>query len=423
MLDDFAAAIDAQFPDNPEVAAGLHTTIGEAYWNMQQDDKAKTQLTRALELRAAAYGTKSANYAEGLENYAATPNRYWADPELEKRVSYLHRALAIYHDHGIRGYPVIHALWALQMIFDVESKDDEIQGLVTAAQAEAHQSPGTNYWELPAMNTGLIASKISEQKYSEAETIALATIAENDRLFGPNYFQTAWAYFQLNRALLPQSKHAEALKAAKQAVAIMRKRISPDQVWYGMQLRRVFDTLVAASSARALTNLFSSADQLGQLEALFQERLGTKPLSPKDSDDPANVAMQAVPQFPSFYLELASELTAAGNTNEAAECRRKATALIEQLETQSRTNAGALDTSAAAYAQAGQFDKAVATQKEAIALLPNGQTNKFFALCPPLYQSSIPYRGHGLLAENALSLLQAGKFAESRDHTRLPALS
>ncbi|HEX5398214.1 MAG TPA: serine/threonine-protein kinase, partial [Verrucomicrobiae bacterium] len=31
MLDDFSKAIDAQFPDNPEVAAELHTTIGKAY--------------------------------------------------------------------------------------------------------------------------------------------------------------------------------------------------------------------------------------------------------------------------------------------------------------------------------------------------------------------------------------------------------
>jgi hypothetical protein len=150
-------------------------------------------------------------------------------------------------------------------------------------------------------------------------------------LFGLNYIQTAWAYFHLNRALLGHSKYAEALEAARQAVAIMRKRISPDPSWYGQQLRRVLDTLVAASSARALTNLFLSADQLEPLEALFQERLGSKPLSTQDGDDPANLAMQAVPQFPSFYLALASELTAAGRTNAAAEGRRQAGTLRELL--------------------------------------------------------------------------------------------
>ena len=35
-----------------------------------------------------------------------------------------------------------------------------------------------------------------------------------------------------------------------------------------------------------------------------------------------------------------------------------------------------------------------------------------------LYQSSTPYRDHGALAENALSLLQAGKFAEAEPVAR-----
>jgi serine/threonine protein kinase len=344
MLDDFAAAIDTQFPDNPDVAAGLHTTIGKAFWNMQQGNKAKIQMARALELRAAAAGTKSANYADSLVDYAETPSINASAAEMEECEAYLNKALAIYHERGIKGQRVIHALWALQMIFDKEGKRNQIEALVTEAKAEASQSPGTNYWELAAMNTGLVNAKADEGKYAESVTIARETIAENDRLFGPDYIQTAWTYYALTYALLPQSKYPEALESAQQAFAIMRKRISPDQEWYGRYLIALFDPLIAARSARAMTNLFSSADQLEKLESLFQERLGTKPLLPDDGSDPVNVAKRAVPQFPALYLELASELTAAGSTNQAAECRRKANALIEQLQTQSRTNAGVLDT-------------------------------------------------------------------------------
>ena len=315
-------------------------------------------------------------------------------------------------------------------------------------------------------------------------------------MFGTNYSQTAWAYYMLSGALRNQSKYAEALDAAKHAVAILQKRISPDQAWYGQQLAAVLDTLTAARSARVLTNLFSSAGQLEQLEPLFLDRLGFQPLLPDTWDDPVNVAMQAVPQFPGLYLELADEMSAAGRTNAAAECRRKAATFYERLETlksgdpdllarlyldriqslmqqgdfgeanklrekllalqqlnasslnevawtlatspypglrdgsnavvfaekavaaTSRTNAGVLDTLAAAYAENGQFNQAVATEREVIQLLPAGNTNQYYAQCLSLYESSIPYRDTGALAENVLALLQAGKFAEAEPPAR-----
>jgi hypothetical protein len=267
-------------------------------------------------------------------------------------------------------------------------------------------------------------------------------------------------------------------------------------VWYGCQLDGLLNILTAARSAWALTNLFSSADQLDKLETLFQERLGSKPLAPQNQDDPANVAMRAVPQFPALYFELASELSAAGSTNAAAECRRKAVTLPEQMQTQyagnpglltqlylnliqsfmaqswfdeakayreklfalkpldasslnnvawtlatsaepgmrdgsnaivfaeqavavtSRTNAGILDTLAAAYAEAGQFTNAVLIEHEAMSLLTNSDQKYVFARHRSLYQSSIPYRDDGLLAQVVMTLLHAGKYAEAEPEAR-----
>ena len=372
MLDDFAPTIDTLFSDNPEVAAELHTTIGKAYWSTQQGDKAKTQVMQALELRAAVYGTNNENYADSLVDCGATAGVIVTAADLEECEGYLRNALAIYHARGIKGYRIIHALWALQMIFNRESKLDEIEGLVVAAQAEARQSPGTNYWEVLGMNTGLVRAKTQQGKYAEAETIARETMADYTRLFGPDYIQSAWVGMDLVGSLLAQSKYAEALEVATQSVAIMRKRVSPDQSWYGFSLSSVFSALDAASSARSLTNLFSSADQLGKLELLFHERLGSKPLLPDDSDDPANVAMQDVPQFPALYFELANELTAAGRTDEAAECRQKAATLFKQLETQ---NAGNPDLLAGLYLngiqlvmEQGELDQANTYRQKLLAL-------------------------------------------------------
>jgi dsDNA-binding SOS-regulon protein len=51
-----------------------------------------------------------------------------------------------------------------------------------------------------------------------------------------------------------------------------------------------------------------------------------------------------------------------------------------------------LDTLAAAYAEAGQFDKAVAAQQEAMGLLKTEQEKKDYATRLKHYQAHSPYR-------------------------------
>ena len=57
-----------------------------------------------------------------------------------------------------------------------------------------------------------------------------------------------------------------------------------------------------------------------------------------------------------------------------------------------KKNASLLDTLAAAYAEAGRYDQAVATQKEAIALLPIENQNNEYAARLKLYEAKTPYR-------------------------------
>jgi serine/threonine protein kinase len=84
----------------------------------------------------------------------------------------------------------------------------------------------------------------------------------------------------------------------------------------------------------------------------------------------------------------------------------------------SRTNAMYLDTLAAAYAAARQFDQAVSIQTEAIALLRNEEQRKDYASRLRLFESKVPYRDAGVLASRASALLAAGKFAESEPLAR-----
>jgi len=66
----------------------------------------------------------------------------------------------------------------------------------------------------------------------------------------------------------------------------------------------------------------------------------------------------------------------------------------QAVEKTDRKNPMILDTLAAAYAEAGQFDQAVNAQKEAMVLLQDEEQKKDFATRLKLYESSTPYREH-----------------------------
>jgi len=163
-------------------------------------------------------------------------------------------------------------------------------------------------------------------------------------------------------------------RAQKQALAILRKRVVPDHRWVGRFLSPVSTTLAAARRARALAGIFDSAGQLAEWETMFRERLGAKPRRPDDFYDPALVAPSGLAQFPALYLELASELAAAGNTNEAAACRQKSLALLEEIQT---AQAGSPDlltriyfSAARSLREVGQPDAARGFLTKLIALEP-----------------------------------------------------
>jgi eukaryotic-like serine/threonine-protein kinase len=83
-----------------------------------------------------------------------------------------------------------------------------------------------------------------------------------------------------------------------------------------------------------------------------------------------------------------------------------------------RRNASYLDTLAAAYAETGQFAKAISIQKEAIALSQGEQGNRVLASRLKLYENNSPYRDHGALAELTKDRLRDGKFAEAEGPAR-----
>jgi serine/threonine protein kinase len=83
-----------------------------------------------------------------------------------------------------------------------------------------------------------------------------------------------------------------------------------------------------------------------------------------------------------------------------------------------RKNTSYLDTLAAAYAETGQFAKAVTIQQEAIALSQGEDEKKDLASRLKLYESHSPFREDGALAMLANARLSEGKFAEAEGPAR-----
>ncbi|HEX4120922.1 MAG TPA: tetratricopeptide repeat protein [Verrucomicrobiae bacterium] len=78
-----------------------------------------------------------------------------------------------------------------------------------------------------------------------------------------------------------------------------------------------------------------------------------------------------------------------------------------------RKNASYLDTLAAAYAETGQFAKAISIQQESIALPHSEDEKKDLASRLKLYESNCPFRDSGALAMLAMARLRDGKFIEA----------
>jgi len=100
------------------------------------------------------------------------------------------------------------------------------------------------------------------------------------------------------------------------------------------------------------------------------------------------------PEHPDTLKDL-NDIAWTSATSDAVEIRNGTNALKfaeEAVAATHRTNAGFLDTLAAAYAETQQFDKAAAVQQEAIGLLQSEHEKKDYASRLQLYQAHKPYR-------------------------------
>jgi tetratricopeptide (TPR) repeat protein len=129
--------------------------------------------------------------------------------------------------------------------------------------------------------------------------------------------------------------------------------------------------------------------------ALFYDAAGRREESLKIKEQVLALDRKALGSQHPATLQAMNDLAWIQATSEAAEIRNGTNAVLlaeEAVVATHRKNPGFLDTLAASYAEARQFDKAAAAQLEAIGLAKSDEEKKDYESRLKLYQAKNPYR-------------------------------
>ena len=129
--------------------------------------------------------------------------------------------------------------------------------------------------------------------------------------------------------------------------------------------------------------------------ALFYEAAGRLDNSLKLKEQALALARKMFGSQHPGTLQAMNDLAWMQAPSEAADIRNGMNAVLlaeEAVAATHRKNPGFLDTLAASYAEARQFDKAAAAQLEAIGLAKSDEEKKDYASRLKLYQAKNPYR-------------------------------
>ena len=355
---------------------GLLKSLGDHLRKAGKHDRAEVAAKDLLNLETKIHGRESTNAANAMYGVILELNSQGKSVEAE---TFAREARAMQKKLKVNDRSVSAVLETLAGSLQAQGKLVEAEACYREAFTNAMTSPETEYWA----RRGFGRLLMKQGRFAEAEAQHRATVELwSKQLFIPANW--SWAVDALADCLKAQGKNAEAEKLLRDESEQRQKNFGND------------DQSVARWRGR-LSRLLSSEGKFVEAKALMVESLKTG--------------------SPGALNSVAWDFA----TSPEPEMRDGSNAVIfaeKAVAATSRTNAQFLDTLAAAYAEVRQFDKAVAAEQEVISLLPKGNTNNSSALMLSLYQSSMPYRDHGALAENALSLLQAGKFAEAEPVAR-----
>jgi eukaryotic-like serine/threonine-protein kinase len=230
------------------------------------------------------------------------------------------------------------------------------------------------------------------------------------KIIGAEHPDTIMAINNLANSYAQAGRNEEALKLREEALALFRKVLGPEHPDTLMAMHNLAasydatgrrdDALKQREEALALLRkVLGSAhpSTLGTIEELAAsyEKAGRSGEAVKLREEVLAIRRKVLGPEHHDTLEAMNALAWTLATSDAPDIRNGTNAVNyaeEDVSATHRTNAGFLDTLAAAYAEAQQFDKAVATQQEAMGLLQSEQEKKDYDSRLKLYQANKPFQ-------------------------------
>jgi tetratricopeptide (TPR) repeat protein len=335
--------------------------------------------------------------------------------ELQSTLGKTYRALGFYHEainlqEKVRDYylatagpqnpDTLMAILQLAISYDLYDRTDEALKLGEELLPGFRKVLGPENPETIDAMHFLANFYDNAGRTNEALKLREDVLSLSQKVNGPEHRATINSMLDLAISYFAAGRLAEALKLREEVLQLDLKVDGPEHP----------DTL------NAMVNLamsYAAAGRLGEAIKLWEKEL---PLSRKVNGPENNDTL--VPM-----VKLAISYAAAGRTNEALEMRREVAEqenpdpineLAWSLATSTnsrvrdglaavslagkavaatnRKNPGYLDTMAASYAETGQFEKAVETEKEAIALLKDETSKAEYTPHLELYKAKQPCR-------------------------------
>ncbi|MGD0258381.1 MAG: serine/threonine-protein kinase [Verrucomicrobiota bacterium] len=474
ILDNTAERARHDLRGQPEVAAELLSTIGGTYLQVYDFTRAEAMEREALRLRRSLYGDTNPVTAASLNGLARVLINRRGPLDLAEAERMTRQALSIWKKlGGDDSEDAALSLYLLGSVFCNQGKLTEAETVYRKSLAIRRRLFGNEHKDVASAldNLGLVLTGLG--KLDDAEEAIREALMIQKKLFGAEHPDVGDSLLNLATVLGRRGKLSEAEAACRDTVAMRRKLMGNDNLAVGAALSQLaglcreegklaeaeavcreelaLEKKLSGSgynlahSLQLLSDILYDQAKWAEAEAPCRESINLfKQLAqddPKRSDYPIDLGHS--------QCQLANVLAKTGRRELAEQILREAAergnasdlnALAWSLATSAdpnlrdgtnaavfaekavaatnRRNVSYLDTLAAAYAETGQFAKAVSIQHEAIALSQREEEKKDLASRLKLYESHSPYRDDGALAMLANARLREGKFVEAEAPAR-----
>ena len=405
MMDQAGARMSKDLASQPDVEAKLRANLGWTYYRLGEYSRAEGSYRRCVELSRKGLENDTPNHdwqkrlADSLHFLGLTLWHEWKLPEAE---SCQRESLAINRKlFGDESAEASGSLADLALVLQTQGKYAEAGEMYRETLAVRQKLSGNNSEQVGWSLFGLGFSLAAEGRLAEAEDCMRKAQAIFQNQGDPKSPNVALMLFGLGFVLEQEKKFTEAETTLRDGLAMQQELLPKnhaDTLWSAINLADVLERQGKLDEAVAL---YRQAADAG--DGFAQARMGRLYAGgrgvPRDLAEAAKWYRQAIEKIRpeadngnADSMILLAHLLATCDVAELRDGPRAITYAEKVVAVSNRKYPDALEALAAAYAETGQFDKAVATQKEAIAALTAEQNKKLLESRLKLYEAKTPCR-------------------------------